>query len=83
MFIFGMDSFNLYSETKDSTNRLKAISTVIDALKDAFSHFDISTRRLVWNRLTSKPGEELIDRLLRNPHTSLSDSEFRKLIEGG
>lgn len=77
-----MQSFNLFTEAKDASNRLKAITTVVDALKGSFSQFDISTRRLVWERLTSKKGEELLDRLLRNPHTPLSDSEFRKLIEG-
>lgn len=77
-----MDYFHLYSEERDIANRIKAMTVVVDGLKEALGHFDISTRRLVWQRLTSRRGEELVEKFLRNPRTPLSESEFRKLAEG-
>lgn len=72
-----------FTEGRDTSNRIRAVETVVDALRRAFSRFDIATRKLVWKRITTRWGQELIDRLLRNPYSSLSISEFRKLVEGG
>lgn len=79
-----MESFKEYinEATKDrSSNKVKAISTLIDALKSALGQYDISTRHFVWEHLNSPKGKELISKILRNPKTYLSDSEFTKLVE--
>lgn len=64
-----------------SSNKLKAISTLVSALKDSLGQFDISTRHFVWEHLNSPKGKELMEKILRNPKTYLSDSEFNKLIQ--
>lgn len=68
-------------EGRDNSNKVKAMTTLTDALKHVFSEFDIATRKFVWERLNSPKGEALMQRILRYPHTKLSDSEFRKLVE--
>jgi hypothetical protein len=55
----------------------------VDALKGVLDRYDIATRRLVWKRLMTAKGHELVERLLRNPRSYLSVSELRKLVEGG
>jgi hypothetical protein len=78
-----MHSFQHFTEAKDSTNKIKAITDLVNALKGVLNHYDIATRRLVWKRLTTAKGHDLIEKLLRNPRTYLSMSELRKLVEGG
>ena len=63
------------------SNRIKAINTLVNALKVALNQYDISTRRFVWEHLNSPRGKELMQKILRNPKTYLSDSEFTKLVE--
>ena len=78
-----MESFIEYiNEAKDrGSNRIKAMATLVDALKTALNQYDISTRHFVWEHLNSPKGKELMAKVLRNPKTSLSDSEFTKLVE--
>jgi hypothetical protein len=78
-----MHSFQHFTEAKDSTNKVKAMTDLVDALKAVLDHYDVATRRLVWRRLMTAKGHELVEKLLRNPRTYLSVSEFRKLVEGG
>ena len=78
-----MQSFQHYTEAKDSSNKIKAMTDLVDAMKAVLDHYDIATRRLVWKRLTTAKGHELLEKLLRNPRTYLSMSELRKLVEGG
>ena len=78
-----MQSFHHFTEAKDSSNKIRAISDLVDALKGVLDHYDIATRRVVWKRLTTAKGHELVEKLLRNPRTYLSTSEMRKLVEGG
>lgn len=56
---------------------------LVGALKGVREHYDFATRRFIWKRLTTAKGHELMDKLLRNPSTYLSNSELRKLAEGG
>ncbi len=78
-----MHSFHHFTEAKDSSNKLKAMADLVNALKGVLDHYDIATRRLIWKRLTTAKGHELMEKLLRNPRTYLSVSEFRKLVEDG
>ena len=64
-----------------SSNKLKAMSTLVSALKTALGQFDISTRTYAWEHITNPKGKELMEKILRNPKTYLSDSEFNKLIQ--
>ena len=79
-----MGNFKEYitEATKDrGSNKVDAIQTLVAALKTALNQFDISTRHYVWDHLNSPKGKELMDKILRNPKTYLSNSEFTKLIE--
>ena len=78
-----MQSFHHFTEAKDSSNKVKAITDLVDALKSVLDHYDIATRRVIWKRLTTAKGHELMEKLLRNPRTYLSMSELRKLVESG
>jgi len=70
------------NEEKDrGNNRVQAISTLVSALKTALDQYDISTRRFVWGQLNNAKGKELMEKILRNPKTYLSDSEFTKLVQ--
>ena len=79
---YGMQSFQHYTEAKDSSNKIKAMTDFVDAMKAVLDHYDIAARRFVWRRLMTAKGHELVERLLRNPRTYLSTSELRKLAEG-
>jgi len=78
-----MESFKEYiNEGKDrGNNKVQAISTLVSALKTALDQYDISTRRFIWEHLNSPRGKELMEKILRNPKTYLSDSEFTKLVQ--
>ena len=39
---------------------------LFDALKDIFSRYDVPTRRLIWKRLNTAKGHELVEKILRN-----------------
>ena len=78
-----MQSFHHFTDAKDSSNKVKAITDLVDALKGVLDHYDIATRRVIWKRLTTAKGHELMEKLLRNPRTYLSMSELRKLVESG
>lgn len=70
------------AETKKdpSSNKQKCMLALVDALKDVFNKYDIHTRRYTWDHLNTPKGQELIQKILRNPKTYLSDSEFVKLV---
>ena len=79
-----METFNDYinEATNDrGSSKVNAIQTLVAALKTALNQFDISTRHYVWEHLNSPKGKELMDKILRNPKTYLSNSEFTKLVE--
>ena len=79
-----METFKDYinEATKDrGSSKVNAIQTLVAALKTALNQFDISTRHYVWEHLNSPKGKELMDKILRNPKTYLSNSEFTKLVE--
>lgn len=78
-----METFEnwLMNEGKNSSNKNKAILDLIDAIKDVFNKYDLATRKKTWQELTSSKGKELVERIIKNPKTYLSDSEFVKLIQ--
>lgn len=78
-----MQSFSHFSEGKDTSHRVEAMAELVRALQGIFSRFDVTTRRLLWKRLNTARGHELVEKLLRNPQTNTRMSEFRKLVEGG
>lgn len=71
----------LLSEEKNSSNKSKAIVDLVDALKSVFNDYDLATRKKIWHEITSAKGKELVDRVVKNPKTYLSDSEFVKLVQ--
>ena len=73
----------IVTETEGSSNKVKAMTTIVHALKEAFNKFDLPTRKKVWEELTSAKGKDLVGKLVRNPKTYLSDSEFIKLVQKG
>jgi len=73
----------LISEEKNSSNKSKAIVDLVNAIKDVFDGYDLATRKKVWQEITSSKGKELLDKVVKNPKTYLSDSEFVKLVQKG
>lgn len=64
-----------------SSNKVKAMQDLVDNLKHLLNEYDIVTRKFIWERLTSTAkGKELMDKILRNPKTYLSMSEFTQLV---
>lgn len=78
---YHMRSFQHFTEARDSSNKLKGMTDLVIALKAVLDQYDLPTRRLIWKRLTSAKGHELVEKLMRNPRTYLSMSEFRKLVD--
>ena len=65
----------------ESSSRVRAVDEIVDALKSIFLKYDVATRKHVWKRLTSDAGKELVEKIIRNPHTYLSKSNFTKLVQ--
>ena len=77
-----MKSYKQFNEGKDrGSSKVHCMTAIVDALKSALNQYDISVRRSVWEHLNSPKGKELMQKILRNPKTSLSNSEFIKLVE--
>ena len=76
-----MEFKDYLTEADRSSSKVNAIQTLVAAIKTALNQFDISTRHYVWEHLNSPKGKELMDKILRNPKTYLSSSEFTKLVE--
>lgn len=69
------------STKKDSSsNRQKCILSMSHALKNVFDNYDLPTRKFAWEHLNSPDGKKLVERLLKNPKSYISDSEFVKLV---
>lgn len=69
------------NEGKNSSNKTKAMTDLIDAFKKVFDEYDLSTRKKVWESLSTHKGKELINKIVKNPKTYLSNSEFVKLVQ--
>ena len=76
-----MEFKDYLTEADRSSSKVNAIQTLVAAIKTDLNQFDISTRHYVWEHLNSPKGKELMDKILRNPKTYLSSSEFTKLVE--
>ena len=77
-----MKSYKEYklNETNESS-KVKGMASLVDAIRSWGEKYDISTRHFVWDHLDSPRGKELINKLLRNPKTYYTNSEFTKLVE--
>lgn len=72
----------LIEEGKDrSSNRTEAVEEVVNAIKKTLDRYDVSTRKFIWEKITSSKGLELMDKIVKNPKTFLSNSEFTKLVQ--
>lgn len=79
-----MKTFNEYREQINegtSSNKIDGISALVEAIRKWGEKYDIVTRRFVWEHLNSPRGKELMQKILRNPKTYYTDSEFKKLVE--
>lgn len=74
-----MRSFKEYKE--NNSNKMESISELINAIKNWSDKYSLPTRTFVWNQLTSEKGQELIKKILKNPKTFYTKSEFTKLVE--
>lgn len=79
--MISFEEFMQFNEEKDSSSKPKAITAVVEALRTVFGKYDLPTRKFVWERLNSERGKELINKILRNPKTYYTDSEFAKLVQ--
>lgn len=79
-----MKSFSEYrglNEGTNSSSKVKGMESLVDALRTWGEKYDIVTRKFVWEHLNSPRGKELMNKILRNPKTYYTDSEFVKLVE--
>lgn len=81
---YGMKSFREYqglNEDNITSSKTKAMAALVDALRKWGEKYDIATRHFVWEHLNTPRGKELMNKILRNPKTYYTDSEFIKLVE--
>lgn len=80
-----MINFEEWSVLKEgnSSNKNKAIIDLVDSIKGVFKDYDMATRKKIWQQITSAEGKDLVDKIVKNPKTYLSDSEFIKLVQKG
>ena len=77
-----MKSYQEFKDAKEiSSSKVQAMTSLVKSLREVFEKYDISTRHYVWEHLNSPKGKELMNKILRNPKTYLSNSEFIKLVE--
>ena len=77
-----MKSYKEYklNETNESS-KIKGMTSLVGAIRSWGEKYDIATRHYVWEHLDSPRGKELIKKILRNPKTYYTNSEFTKLVE--
>jgi hypothetical protein len=68
-------------KAKIASSKTNGIKDLVTAIRKWGEDYDISTRRFVWDHLNSPRGKELMEKILRNPKTYYSDSEFIKLVQ--
>lgn len=71
----------LLKEEKGSNNKTEAMKDFVKSTKKVFSDYDLTTRKKVWEAITSNKGKELVNKIVKNPKTYLSNSEFIKLVQ--
>lgn len=73
-----MENFKIFMESKDKeSSPTKAMMELAVLLKDYFKGLTLNTREKVWEKLTSKKGENEVKELIRNPNRSING--FRTL----
>lgn len=68
-------------EKKGSSNKTEAMKDFVKSVKKVLSDYDLNTRKKVWEKITSSRGKELVNKIVKNPKTYLSNSEFIKLVQ--
>ncbi|RTK96647.1 MAG: hypothetical protein EKK64_03420 [Neisseriaceae bacterium] len=72
---------NKLEESDSNNNKVKCINDLVQVIRDWGDKYSISTRTFVWEHLNSSKGKELLKKILKNPKTYFSNSEFKKLVE--
>lgn len=73
-----MGDFEQFAESKDNTDREKAMMSLVKAIKEVLLPFSMTTRLKVWEKLSGKKGSEEIQALLKSPSRNMN--KFRTLI---
>lgn len=63
-----------------SSSRVKGMGELVDALRKFFQQYDLPTRQFLWDRLTTAKGKEMLEKVLRNPRSPISNSSFVQLV---
>ena len=77
----GPQSMQQLIDNKGNNNKRNALTELVNSIKASLKHYDLEVRHAVWEALTSPGGKGLIERLLQSPNSSISISEFHKLID--
>lgn len=72
---------NKLDESDSNNNKVKCINDLVQVIRDWGDKYSINTRTFVWEHLNSGKGKELLKKILKNPKTYFSNSEFKKLVE--
>jgi hypothetical protein len=75
-----LDEYRQLNEASKSSSKAKSMNDLVNALRKTLDEFDLPTRKFLWEKLNTEKGRELMDKILRNPKTSFSNSEFVKLV---
>jgi hypothetical protein len=75
-----LEEYRQLNEASKSSSKAKGMNDLVNALRKILDEFDLPTRKFLWERLNTEKGKELMDKILRNPKTSFSNSEFVKLV---
>jgi hypothetical protein len=68
-----MQKFQQFLEAKDGIGeRHKAQVEIAEALRGIFKKYSLTTCRQAWEKITSKKGEEQVQKLINNKSISLS-----------
>lgn len=62
-----------------SSNRIKGFNELVNSLKKFFQDFDLETRKYCWNKINTVKGKALVEKILRNPRSPISNSSFYTL----
>lgn len=71
------DWLMLHEDKNDNTYYLDAVMDFAAAIKRIFKNYSKSTREKAWHTITSKKGENEVNKLLREPDRKISS--FRTL----
>lgn len=59
-------------EKKQDTSIRNAVMDIAKSLRDVFKQHPVHTREMAWERISSKKGDEQVQKLIRNPNRQLN-----------